>query len=234
MSILERFLGLIFAPAYALRRSKLGFLRLHIGAMLLCLLGATYVTYRGWRDGFTLAQAALIVFLLVLVGLLLWADAQRYVVFRPRPVVASEEAMELAPEQKLFLRGTGFFEVNEMRRYLVDVPVVFWPTQLAEHILAAKVRAFNFLGIGVPSGERGWWYIFLEPPHVVDITPGELCFGFRLRPAVRVLFKTPKGREVVYLSCNDSEQLAIVLGELQAKVEAARDRRRQQNIGEGR
>jgi len=39
---------------------------------------------------------------------------------------------------------------------------------------------------------------------------------------------------VVYLSCNDSEQLAIVLRELQAKVEAARGKKRQQGIREGK
>jgi len=233
MSVLDRFLGLISALAYALRRSKFGFLRLHIGAMLLCLLGAAYVSYRGWREGFTPIHAALIAVFLLLMGLLLWADARRYVVFRPRPMAGVDAAMDLAPEQKLFLRGSGFFEVSDMRRYLVEVPVVFWATQLAEHILAAKVRAFNFLGIGVPSGERGWWYIFLDPPQVIEIVPGELCFGFRLRPAVRVLYKTKKGREALYLSCDASEQFAVLLKELQAKVEAARSRKRAQHVGDG-
>jgi|GEM_PF-1720269 len=222
MSILDRFLGLIAAPAYALQRSKIGFLKLHTGAKLLCLTGAAYFAYRGWLEGFTLFHAAFIALCLLLMTLLLWTDAQHYLVFRHRPA-AVEAVPDLLPEQKLFLRGSGFFEVNNMCRYLVEVPVVFWTTQLAEHILAAKVRAFNLLGLaGVPAAERGWWYIFLEPPHVCEIVPGELCFGFRLRPAVRILYETKKGRQAVYLSCDDHKQLAMLLKELQAKADSAR------------
>jgi len=225
LSILDRLLGLISAPAYALRRSKIGFLRLHIGAMLLALLGAAYVAYHGWREGFTLTHGALMALCLLLTALLLWAEIRGYLVFRRRPATALQTAPALPAEEKLFLRGSGFFEVSEMRRYLVEVPVVFWTTQLADHILAAKVRAFNLLGlVGVPRAERGWWYVFIEPPHVVEAVPGEICFGLRVRPAVRVVYETKKGRETVYLSCNSQEQLAILLQELQAKANAAHKR----------
>ena len=228
MSILDRFLGLISAIGYALRRSKMGFLRLHIAAMLLSLTAAVYATYRGWREGLTPVGIALITVCLLVTALLLWADTRRYVVFRQRPLAASAEATDLAPEEKLFLRGSGIFEVSNMRRYLVEVPVVFWPTQLAEHVLAAKVSAFNLLGMGVPSSERGWWYVFLEPPNVMEIEPGELCFGLRIRPAVRVLYEARKGQEVLYLSCSGREELAILLKELQDKAEAARKNRARQ------
>lgn len=109
-----------------------------------------------------------------------------------------------------------------MRRYLVEVPVVFWATELKEHIVAAKVRGLNVLGVGVPSAERGWWYVFLEPRRVVEIDSGELFFGLRRRPAVRVLFEGQRGREAFYLSCDSLEQLDIVRSELRAKVAAAR------------
>lgn len=224
MSLLDRFWGLFSAPAYALQRSKFAFLRLHIAAMLLGLLGAAYVVYRGWQDGFTLAHATLAVLCLLLVVLLFWADRRRYVVFRAQPALWTEAAPDLRPEEKLFLRGSGFFEVNKMRRYLVEVPVVFWTTELAEHIVCAKVRALNVLGVGVPSAERGWWYAFLEPRRISAIEPGELCFGIRLRPAVRVLYQTSKGREVLYLSCSASTQLAVLLKELQTKAQAAQDK----------
>jgi hypothetical protein len=49
MSLLDRFLGLISAPAYALQRSRLGLVRLHIAALLLGLLGAAYVVYLAVR-----------------------------------------------------------------------------------------------------------------------------------------------------------------------------------------
>jgi len=218
----HRFLGLICAIAYALQRSKMGFLRLRIGAILLCLFGAAYIAWRGWVQGFAWRDAALIALCFLLAALLFWADRRHYLVFRPRPAASPEAIPDLAAEEKLFLRGSGVFEVNNMSRYLVEVPVVFWTTQLAEHILAAKVRAFNLLGVGVPTEERGWWYIFLEPRHVLEIEPGELCFGLRCRPAVRVLYQTKKGRRHIHLSCESPAQLARLVKELRAKAEQQR------------
>nr|MBC7245270.1 hypothetical protein [Chloroflexota bacterium] len=217
----NRFLGLIYAIAYALQRSKVGFLCLRIGAILLCLFAAASVAWRGWERGFAWSDAGLIVLCFLLAFLLFWADRRRYVVFRVRPVAWTDATPDLAAEEKLFLHGSGVFEVSNMSRYLVEVPVVFWTTQLAEHILAAKVRAFNILGVGVPTDERGWWYIFLEPRHVVEIQVGELCFGLRCRPAVRLLYETKKGRQPIHLSCESAAQLACLVKELRAKAQAA-------------
>lgn len=217
----NRFLGLIYAIAYALQRSKVGFLRLRIGAILLCLFGAAYRAWRGWERGFAWSDAGLIALCFLVAFLLFWADRRQYVVFRRCPAPSPEAIPDLAAEEKIFLRGSGIFEVSNMRRYLVEVPVVFWTTQLAEHILAAKVRALNILGVGVPTDERGWWYIFVEPRHVLEIESGELCFGLRCRPAVRLLYETKKGRESIYLSCESAAQLARLLKELRAKSVAA-------------
>ncbi len=224
MSMLSRLMGLISAIAYGLRRSRIGFLRLHSGAMVIGLLAAAYAALSGWLNGFTLAHVVVIAVGVGGVGVLLWTDARRYVVFRTRGDLATGAKGELAPGQKLFLRGSGAFEVNKMRRYLVEVPVVFWTTELKEHIVAAKVRALNILGVGVPSAERGWWYMFLEPRRVVEIDGGDLFFGLRRRPAVRVLFEGQRGREALYLSCDSLEQLDTVWSELRAKAAAARAR----------
>lgn len=222
MSILNQLMGLISAIAYGLRRSRFGFLPLHRVAMLIGLLGVAYAAFRGWRDGFRVAHVAIIAACAGAVVVLLWTDARHYVVFRTSGDQITGARGELAPGQKLFLRGSGTFEVSKMRRYLVEVPVVFWATELKEHIVAAKVRGLNVLGVGVPSAERGWWYVFLEPRRVVEIDSGELFFGLRRRPAVRVLFEGQRGREAFYLSCDSLEQLDIVRSELRAKVAAAR------------
>ncbi len=222
MTTLDRLLGPVFAIAYGLRRSKLAFVRLHAAAIILCLLLAAYVAYRGLQEGLSLTYGALITLCLAWSGLMLWAEARRYVIFRPQPTTVPEATRDLAPEEKLFVRGTGGFAVSNMRRYLVEVPVVFWSTQLCEHILAAKVRAWNFLGMGVPSAERGWWYIFLEPQRVIEIVAGQLCFGLKLRPALRVLRRTDKGNELLYLSCDNPQQLAILLKEIECKRELRR------------
>ena len=217
--MIARFSGLVAALAYALHRAKVGFLRLRVGAMVICCLCAGYAACQGWRTGFAFSRFVAITLSLLLVAALLWANQRHYIVFREHDAL-DIRAAELKAEEKLFLRGSGTFEVSDMNRYLVEVPVVFWTTQLAEHVLAAKVRALSFLGIGVPSEERGWWYIFLEPNQVVEVTPGHLCFGFGLRPAVRVQRKAQKGRQFVYLSCDSVEQQATVLNELLARAQA--------------
>lgn len=221
MSILDRFFGLVAALAYALQRAKVGFLRLRVGALLLCCLCAAYVVYRGWRAGFALAHGAMIALCFLLAAVLLWADRRHYIVFREQAAVPAAEAPDLRAEEKLCLRGSGVFQVSDMTRYLVEVPVVFWTTQLADHILSAKVRALNVLGVGVPSEERGWWYIFIEPKQVAEITAGDLYFGLGVRPAVRVQCNAQQARQVVYFSCDSGGQRARLLKELQARAQAA-------------
>ena len=220
MSVLECVLGLVAASAYVLRRSKMGFVRLQIGVVMLCLAGAAYRAYRAWQIGFGVADVCAVALCSLLLVLLLWAHARRYVVFHARPVTLPEGVADLAPEERLFLRGSGWFEVNGTRSYLVEVPVVFWTTQLGEHIIAAKVKALNILGVGVPRVERGWWYIFIDPLKVVDVTVGSVCFGLRVRHALRITWATHKGRERVYLSCADREQLWVLWKEIGSKKEA--------------
>jgi hypothetical protein len=125
------------------------------------------------------------------------------------------------PAQKIFARASGTFAVNEMERHLVEVPVVFWSTELGEHILAARVRAFSLFGVGVPSGERGWWYVFLEPKRIREIVAGEVAFGLRLRPAVRVLRETDKGLAEVYVSCDSTQELSVLLKEMRSRAAAS-------------
>ena len=156
MPVWQRLLGLSAAAAYVLRRSKMGFLCLQVGAALLCLAVAAYHAYRGWLMGFGVTDVCAIAPCSVLLALLLWTHARRYVVFHAQPVRLPEVVADLAPEERLFLRGSGWFAVNDTRNYLAEVPVVLWTTQLGEHIIAAKVKAVNILGMGVPRVERGW------------------------------------------------------------------------------
>jgi hypothetical protein len=225
MSALDRLLGLLCAFAYTLERSKAGFIRLRAGVIWSCLLSAAYTAFRAWRYGFAGVYAGVIGLCLLLATVLVWADRQRYLLFRAGPGSVSQAAPALQPEEKLLLRGSGVFEVSSMRRYLVQVPVVFWTTHLADHIVAAKVRAFNILGLGVPSDESGWWYIFVEPRRVTEIAPGELCFGLQSRPAVRVVCKGAKGSHVIYLTAEASQQVDRLLVELRARAEAAKSLR---------
>jgi len=210
-------LAMVSVPAYALQRGKIGPLRLFIVAILATVLSVIYAVVR-----FAQGTAALLPVLVAACGiastaLLLWARARRFVAFHPL-VPRLEPAPDLQPEEKLMLRGSGFFEVNGMRRYLVEAPAVFWTTRMPEHIVCAKVSAPNFLGVGVPASERGWWYAFLVPRHVTDIIPGRLYFGLQRRLAVRVVYSTGKEKDSIYLSCAEEAQMAILLKELRART----------------
>ena len=220
MSISDLFLGLVSAPAYALQRSKIGLVRLHVLAMLLGPVVAVCVALEVWLDEFVPQHVALAALCLLGTALLLWVHLHHYLVFRATPSAVSETAPDLRTEQRLLLRGSGIFEVSKMRSYLVEVPVVFWTTRLAEHIVSARVRAFNLLGVGVPSDERGWWYAFIDPRRVRRIEPGELCFGLHRRPAVRVDFTTEKGLGTLHLSCDNQAQLQVLLKELKVRAAA--------------
>ena len=232
MMIVHHVLGLINALAYGLRRSKLGLVRLNVALAVLCLFLAGYNGWRGWQDGYTPAHVVSMALCLLLVSLLIWAEARHYLLFRPGQITVSARVPTLPPEKKLFLRGSGLFEVSNMRRRLVEVPVVFWATELAEYILAAKVHALNVLGLGVPAAEKGWWYIFLEPREVNSIVSGELYFGLQRRPAVRISYRTERGLEAIYLSSEDPQQVAIVVHDLQSKVQACQRRPGERGLSE--
>lgn len=224
MDLAHRVEGALCAVGYVLHRGKIGFLRLETAALVCCVLAAAHSGLRWWTGGSVWPHLTVILLCLLLASALLWARGRRYVVFVPgsEPPASSTP---LQPEHKLFLRGCGVFEVNKARRYLVEVPVVFWTTRLDEHIVAAKVRAPSLVGlVGVPSAERGWWYLFLEPRRVMEVVPGWLHFALRVRPALRVAYRTEKSREAVYLGCAEVAQQALLLHELQSKVQRARDR----------
>ena len=86
MVVLERFLGLVAASAYALRHSKMGFVRLQVGVAMLCLAGAVYHAYRAQQMGFGVTDVCAIALCSLLLALLMWAHARRYVVFHAQPV----------------------------------------------------------------------------------------------------------------------------------------------------
>ena len=224
MSFAGRLAALICAPAYGLRRSRIAGLPAFGSVLFLCFLVAAWSAFRVWQGGFTELQALALAASVLVAVLLLGADAQHYLIFRAKPCVLPEDTPDLVAEEKLRLWGSGLFAVSDLARYLVEVPVFLWCTRLDEFVVAAQVRPRNILDAGVPASERGWWYIFLEPSRVLDVVPGEVGFGLRVRPAVRVFRQTDKGRESFCLSCEDTRQLAILLKTLQAKREGAQAR----------
>jgi len=125
-------------------------------------------------------------------GLLLlreWALRRLYVEFEPQPQLAAPPGRALMPEDKIPLRATGRFEVNGRTRVFADLNA-YWRTYASrEHVLLAIQHFTHFL-LGSSSGEDvGMWYIFIRPEAVEGIVPGNLRYGARSDPALRVAYR---------------------------------------------
>ena len=204
-------LAAFFAAAYVVRRAKLGDIALR-GLLIGTALALTIVmVVKAWWTGLVPWDAIVVICCVLAVLGLLAAETRRYVVFRKRSHPLPPGTQSLHAEEKLRLHGSGPFSVNEMQRYLVEVPTFFWSTRLGDYILAAQVQPVRALGIGVPRAESGWWYLFLDPGRIASVEAGELAFGLRRRPAVRIKYRSAKTSETVFLSCTDAQQLETLL-----------------------
>lgn len=191
---------------YTLGRYRLLFIRLD-DLLMLGLLGmALYVGYRAWRHGLAAGQLLGIVLSLLAFTTLLLLRTRQYTCF-----VAEDFAPSLPEplhaEEKVWLRGTGFFSVSGMRRWFVELPAVIWRTELEEYIVMAHVRVRSLPLLDAPEEERGLWYIFARPRDIQAVTVGSLYFGLSRRPALRVIYRESPGIEAsFYLSCDNTQQ----------------------------
>lgn len=216
MPIVLRLLGIPLALAYALERARFASVRLRWWVLASLWAASVYNLMLMLRDGPGLGPLLIIFAALLLSLVLVWAHRRRYVLYHPSGAPPAPADPPPAAEEKLFLRASGLFEVNQQQRYLVSVPVVFWTTRLGDHIVAARVSAPNLLGVGVPGDERGWWYAFVEPRQILSLTQGLLYFGLAGRHALALRYATPKASELLYLTCPDAATLRRVVAALQA------------------
>lgn len=206
--------GLILKTSYQLNRHRIGPLRLNLAPLLFALASGLI----WWKvGGLTGEQTALIiVFCLILVLVTLLAQRQGFIVFRRRELSSSSSSSppELMPDEKVAVRATGLFEVRDERRYLVEVTADFATMETREHIVMARMLDSRFL-VGAPKDDAGWWYIFFKPPMIRGIEVGEVHFGLRTRPAIKLGHRTSEGKvKPVYLSFGEPLQLQRVLEDL--------------------
>ena len=205
-------IGLILKASYQLSRHRLGPLRLNLVPLLLALAGGLI-----WRaGGLTGAQAILIILLcLALVLVMLLAKRQGFIVFHHRGTADSKmDRIELAADEQVPIRATGLFEVRDKRRYFVEVTADFATMETREHIVMARMLDSRFL-VGSPKDDVGWWYLFFKPFMIRDIEVGQVHFGLRARPAIKLGYETDEGKvEPVYLSFDDPIQMQRVLEDL--------------------
>ena len=203
--------GFILKASYQLSRHRIGPLRLNLVPLLFALASGLI-----WRaGGLTSEQVALIIVLcLALVAVSLLAQRQGFIVFRRSELPPLSNPPELATDEKIAVRATGLFEVRAERRYFVEATADFATMETREHIVMARMLDVRFL-VGAPKDDAGWWYIFFKPHTISEIGVGEVHFGLRARPAIKLRYTTSEGKvEPVYLSFDDPLQMQRVLEDL--------------------
>ena len=130
----------------------------------------------------------------------------------------------LRAEEKLPCRGTGYFEVSGMRRRFIEIPALFWTTELRDHIIMGRVQVISIPLLNSPTEEKGMWYIcgctsaVISPRDILSVATGVLYFGLSRRPTLQLGYREASGKEAaVYLSFDKRENLARLYQELVAR-----------------
>jgi len=205
-------IGVILKLSYQLSRHRIGPLRLNLVPLVLAL--ASGLTWK--VGGLTGEQTILILVLcLILVLITLLARQQGFILFRRSEgeLAAFPDCSELAPDEKAAVRATGLFEVRGERRYFVEATADFATMGTREHVVMARMLNSRFL-VGAPKGDVGWWYIFFKPHTIRGIEVGQVRFGLRARPAIKLITTSEGKVEPVYISFDDPLQMQRVLEDL--------------------
>lgn len=174
------------------------------------LLAVGTVPATGW------SIAVAVVAALVLVAIAVGAR-NGYVVFRPAAAHPNAIGRPLRPEEKVPARATGLFEVSGMTHYLADARAWFETVETREHIVIVWNPLSRFLLFAkTPKRLAGMWYAFFQPSHIRALQTGRMCFGSRVRPALRIAYQSEdaKARAQLYLAFDSEEDLATVLDDL--------------------
>jgi hypothetical protein len=161
-----------------------------------------------------IAAVVIAAVLLLAAGL---GSRNRSVVFRPAELAPPLPARPLAPEEKIPVRAAGFLQVSGMRKHFANVQAWFETVETREHILIARNPCSRFLLIAqTREHESGMWYAFFRPEHIRSVETGLACFGWRIRPALRIAFQPEdrKAEDRLVLSFDSLENLSAVLDDV--------------------
>jgi hypothetical protein len=215
MSLMRRAAAVLALLGYHLSRYKFLFIQLdELVLGLLVLAPAYYLGWRSWRTGLQPWQIALSAVCLLLLPAFWFVRRQHYTLFEVAPA-NGDEASPLKAEEKIRVRGAGYFEVSGMRRYFVAAPAAFWKTELEDYILMARINVVEIPLLIAPSEEQGMWYIFINSQELAGVTPGALLFGFSSLPTLQIAYRPSAGARVfAYLSFEHTSDLRRVLLDL--------------------
>lgn len=182
--------GLIFWLFYNLWRRRMGVFPFGAIFLMAAVLGGFIVSSFFLALGLLFALASL------------WAYRSGFLCFRPE-TLSLEKAAPLHPEEKVFVRASGSFEVERKQRYFVDLAAAFEGFETGEKAVMAYVPPSLFW----PKSEVGMWYFFFRPEEVRNVELGHLFFGFRSLPALKLICQTKRGLLSLYLASEEPSRL---------------------------
>ena len=195
MRAVFRGLGLLSQATYFLKHYALFGVSLEALTSLSCLAGIAYLGLRGWRRGFSWWHWLIMLACVLVVGVLVWLRRRRYVFFAPAPFEPNPDEHLLHAEEVVRVRGSGLLEVEGLSEHYLDVPAIFWITELGEYILMAHVTFRKLPILEAIIEEQGVWYAFIKPEDITRIRAGYLHFGLRPNPAIQLSYQGAEGDE---------------------------------------
>ncbi|MBN1661162.1 MAG: hypothetical protein JXA93_22410 [Anaerolineae bacterium] len=184
----------------------------------LLLVGVFWALLRWWPNvGPGVAFGALWV---AFIAWLVWAQRCRYVHFEPLSDPAArldgEPLPPLHTEELVPARATGWFTVEGLNGYLVDLEADFETVGTREHIVLARLYRSRFLLLGRwPAYQIGWWYIFFMPGMIRQMCIGHLHAGHKPGLALQIVYTPDEETErTIYLAFDDPAALRRVWADL--------------------
>ncbi len=129
--------------------------------------------------------------LLPLLGLAvdLRARQEHYVHFTP--IATTLVPAPLPDGHKLWIRATGWFEVEEKHRIHVWLEGYYRTFPTREHAVIALCVPTSLWGLGRSRAEDdGMWYMFIRPEDILQVQIGDLVFGAERLAGVRLVYRT--------------------------------------------
>lgn len=210
-----RLLGLLGWISYNFTRHRIAGIPLTLWLLAFAVAWPALLTLGTARaTAWSIAAAVIAVLLLMAIAI---GARNGYVVFRPAAERPAISGRPLKPEEKVPARATGVFEVSGMTHYLADARAWFETVETREHIVIVWNPMSRFLLFAkTPKHFAGMWYAFFQPSQIRALQVGQMAFGGRVRPALRIAYQSDeaKARAQLYLAFDNEENLAAVLDDL--------------------
>ena len=156
-----------------------------------------------------------------LIGLLALWQIRRgdYLQFDPQTTPIDIAAKPLSFPEKISLRASGYFRVNNQQRYFVEESAYYQTFNTRERVIMVEVARTRFLWLAQSTElDVGWWYTFFTADLVHQVDLGRLSFGPHLRPALRLRYQPAEASdpETLYISFESEAACRKILADLQA------------------